>query len=154
MFAFRIWDAQFEIWRFEIMKTDRNGLSTLNSWRCWDFTPKAEMCEGFGTSILQPRILEHHIPERPKYPCRTFARQDPFWSGHRGAVDAEVWAKPFGQEQVVLTMTTSRLLFWNCVCHQPPFRLTTDWQSLKGLQAPSRYASRRRGSPAAGGRSN
>ena len=26
-FAFRIWDAQFEILRFEIMKTDRNGVT-------------------------------------------------------------------------------------------------------------------------------
>ena len=30
-----------------------------------DFTPKADMGEGFGNSSLKPHILKHYIPEHP-----------------------------------------------------------------------------------------
>ena len=37
-------------------------MRTLRNWRCGDFTPKADMCEGFWISILKP-----HIPEHPTH---------------------------------------------------------------------------------------
>ena len=54
---------------FQDMGFENNSLSTLKNWRCGDFTPKADMGEGFKTSMLKPHILKHHIPEHPILAC-------------------------------------------------------------------------------------
>ena len=52
---------------FEDVGYETNILLTLNNWRCGDFTPKADMGEGFNTIILEHHILKHHIPEYPTH---------------------------------------------------------------------------------------
>ena len=44
---------------------DNDSWLTLNNCRCGDFTPKADMAEGFKHIIFKPHILKHHILEQP-----------------------------------------------------------------------------------------
>ena len=50
---------------FEDVGFEHHSLLTLSNWRCGDFTPKADMGEGFKASFFKPHILKHHIPEHP-----------------------------------------------------------------------------------------
>ena len=46
---------------------ENNSWLTLNNQSCGDFTPKADMGEGFETIIVKTHILKHHIPEHPSF---------------------------------------------------------------------------------------